>query len=100
MSRSKLRRLTAVTIVLILGSVAACGSVSSDGSDGKSNADDTALRQLLPKGVQKPDVFTVAVDASSDPLSARSTKIEGINADLANAIDSVFDEATVNHALF
>lgn len=90
MSRSKLHGLAVagVLVVAIGSSLAACGSANGDNQEGKAGAGDAALRELLPADVRSAGVLTVAVDATSGPPFAQKVgaEIEGINADLTDAI--------------
>lgn len=96
--RSVLRpAVTAGVIAVTLVGAAACGSSSSGGSTGASSGSqtvkvDTAAQQLVPAAVQSKGSIVVAADASYAPnefLASNGTTVEGMDADLAQAIGKV-----------
>src|SRR5438067_2476782 len=91
--RSVLRGpLTAAAVVaLTMGTAAACGSSSSGGSTQTIKVD-SAAQKLVPAAVASKGSLVVAADASYAPnelLATNGTTVQGMDADLAQAIGKV-----------
>jgi polar amino acid transport system substrate-binding protein len=106
--RSVLRRpiTTAAIVALTIGTAAACGSSSSGGSSpgAQTVKVDAAAQKLVPAAVASKGSIVVAADASYAPnefLASDGTTVQGMDAELAQAIGKVLGlNVSVKNATF